>query len=125
MSASNPKTPNDDAMPAAIRNPALLALIAETGLRLAEIANLSSSSTLFVYPTTTVAANLVFKRLASHWRRWPVAGADPTPEAPGEPVEPPLRQAKRPRRTTKRGKAAKSVHSRKTPESNKSPRGRR
>ncbi len=110
---------------AAIRNPALLALIAETGLRLAEIAKLGSSSALFVKPTATVAANLVFKRLAWSWRRWPVVGADATPEAPGEAGEPPLRQAKRSRRTTKRGKTAKSVHSRKSQKNSKTPRGGR
>jgi hypothetical protein len=108
----------------AIRNPALLALIAETGLRLAEIANLGSSSTLFVKPTTTVAADLVFKRLASRWQSWPAVGADPAPPAPGELGEPPLRQAKRSPGTTKRGKAAKSVHSRKSQKNSKTPRGR-
>jgi hypothetical protein len=109
MKPKSPPTSADGAAAAAIRNPALLALIAETGLRLAEIANLGSSSTLFVRPTTTVAADLVLKRLASRWRRWPAVGADPTPEAPGEAGEPPLRQAKRSRRTTKRGKTAPSL----------------
>ena len=97
----------------AIRNPALLALIAETGLRLAEIAKLSSGAALFVKPTATVA-DLVFKRLASRWRRWPVVGADATPEAPGEVGEPPLLRPKRSPRTTKRGKAAPSQPPRST-----------
>ena len=110
---------------AAIRNPALLALIAETGLRLAEIAKLSAGSTLFSTPPTTVAADLVFKRLASRWRPWPAVGADLAPPAPGELGEPKVRQAKRSRRTTKRGKTAKSVHSRKSQKNSKTPRGRR
>lgn len=108
---------------AAIRNPALLALIAETGLRLAEIAKLSTGAALFVKPTTT-AADLVFKRLASRWQRWPVVGAEAAPSASDGLGEPPLRQAKRSPGTMKRGKTAKSVHSRKSQKNSKTPRGR-
>jgi len=102
----------------AIRNPALLALIAETGLRLAEIAKLSAGAALFVKPTTTVAASPVFLR----WRRWAALGAEAAP-APDSHGEPPLRRPKRSPRTTKRGKAAKSVHSRKSQKNSKTPRG--
>ena len=110
---------------AAIRNHALLALIDETGLRMAEIAKLSAGAAVFATPTTTGAANLVFKRLASRWRLWPAVGAEAAPPAPDGLGEPPLRRPKRSRRTTKRGKTAKSVHSRKSQKNSKTPRGRR
>jgi len=110
-----PKIPASSANRAAVparRDRALLALIAETGLRLAEIASLGSSSALFVKPATT-AADRVFKRLASRWRRWAALGAEAAP-APDSHGEPPLRRPKRSPRTTKRGKAAPSQPPRST-----------
>ena len=120
MKPKSPPTSADGAAAAAIRNPALLALIAETGLRLAEIAKLSAGAALFVKPTTTVAASPVFLR----WRRWAALGAEAAP-APDSHGEPPLRRPKRSRRTTKRGKTAKTVHSRKSQKNSKTPRGGR
>ena len=107
-----PKIPASSANRAAVparRDRALLALIAETGLRLAEIAKLSAGAALFVSPTTTVAADLVFTRFVSQLRRGAAPGADATPEAPGEVGEPPLLRPKRSPRTTKRGKATPSL----------------
>ena len=101
MSASNPKTPADGPAAIAIRNQALLALIAETGLRLAAIAKLRSGAALFSTPPTNFVANPVLLR----WRRWAALAEEAAPPAPDGLDEPPLRQAKRSRRTTTRGKA--------------------
>ena len=87
------------------RNLALLALIAEYRLCLAAIAKLRPGSALFSTPPTNVAANLVLSRW---WRRPALGEGASPPPAPGELGELPLRQTKRPRRTTKRGKAVPS-----------------
>jgi hypothetical protein len=123
MKASTPSTPANRAAAAASLDQMVLALAAATGLRLANIAKLRLGPALIMGRTATAAAIRIPSRPASPSRRCAAFGDDPaTAPPPCGRGEPPVRQAKRRRRTTGRQKPAKSLHSRKPQKNSKTPR---